>query len=245
MASGGINSAKNYSNASIKVGNTTYAGISAGTAAILSTRKGCGFVSPPINEQGTHDESGGQRTEYTKEPWYKRWIKTAATIVHIGSNELQGWLKNGGKTYSVGVDVSLIILGINPGGQQGVGIDSNGTVFYYTTKSGGAALAEGGAALTVAYTKSNVPTYEQLEAWGVIWGGSAGVPIDGVPLAFGFERTYLSDEDGFAAGKSGTIMIGVGTPGKEVHAGASYTSVHKLGKPFDAIDKLYENIMGW
>lgn len=64
-------------------------------------------------------------------------------------------------------------------------------------------------------------------------------------MAIGFERTYLGDEKSFAVDKTGTLMIGIGTPGVEAHVGGAYTSVHKLGRPFEALDELYMKIMGW
>ena len=167
VATTGIKVAKNYSNASIKADNSTYAGIGVGTAKIISVMRGCDDISPNTNKNSVYgvaqnqrneddDDSAvhnddkdvnGEQLEHMQSPWVKTSYSSPGSTAQAISQSLNSALIYGtGEIAKKGI-TELIIT------QKGYGFVGE-TIFgndVLITKSVniGRALKNVGTALTV------------------------------------------------------------------------------------------------
>lgn len=83
--------------------------------------------------------------------------------------------------------------------QVGISIDTKGNVAVQRAFSGGVTGGTPSASVTVYKSRTNAPNINKLEGLGYQLGGSAGVPVGGVPLAGAVDFNILPDS---AAGKN-------------------------------------------
>ena len=142
------------------------------------------------------------------------WIASKIEKVFSSSvNTFRNSFENG--TVSVGIDATASYIAcVNI--QAAFVFDSAGYTAFQVTVSGGASTSKGGASVGVAVSESNAPSYRDLEGGSTQYGGSFA---DGIAVAA--EGALFGEYHEFAAN---TGIVGVGTPGGEVHLQTGYTS---------------------
>lgn len=150
-------------------------------------------------------------------------------------------------TYSRGVNVSGTPSAFIFNFQVGISIDTKGNVAIQSSSGGGITGGSPGASITAYQNITNAPNIDKLEGISYQIGGSAGVPIYGVPVTIGGDFNIMPDNALNTAYYGVTTNVGVGTPGGEFHVEWSETSTWSSTRfnIFDIAKDIYIKIMEW
>ena len=219
----------------------------------------CRFISPDSLMSGTNGSLHGfnlyvycfnNPISYTDSEgnwpeWVKKSIKWVAKNVFMPTVEtIEEALSNIDMTYSAGLNISGTPSAFLFNAQGGIAIDTKGNVAIQGAAGGNFTTGSPGTAATYYQSVTNAPSIDNLLGTGYQIGGSAGVPVNGIPFSFGADFNIIpSDKTYYGA----TINAGLGTPGGEIHAGLSYTGELKGSRfnVFDVAERMYIRIMGW
>ena len=151
------------------------------------------------------------------------------------------------RTYSTGINLSGTPSIFCFNAQGGISVDTKGNVAVQGSFSGGVTGGTPSASITVYQSRTNAPNINKLEGLGYQLGGSAGIPVGGVPLAGGADFNIIPDS---ATGKNyygTTTSFGVGIPGAELHVEWGNTATWNATQfnIFESIDQWCINIMEW
>ncbi len=152
-------------------------------------------------------------------------------------------------TYSRGINVSgsPSIFSFNL--QMGITIDTKGNVAVQSSYAGGVMTGDPSASVTLYQTITNAPSVKKLSEDNLAYqvGGTAGVPVYGVPLAFGGDLVVIPDTNESRTYYGGTANVGFGSPGGEFHIewGKTVSLQNNEYNIFDDLEKIYQVIMGW
>ncbi|MHB8961560.1 MAG: hypothetical protein ACYC5K_00185, partial [Saccharofermentanales bacterium] len=92
---------------------------------------------------------------------------------------------------------------------------------------------------------TNAPYIDNLNGESYQFGGSVGIPIEGIPLAAGAELNVIPDPKNNTNYFGITRSVGFGTPGGEVHGEWGYTVTGFQVNIFDIAQYIYQGIMEW
>ena len=172
---------------------------------------------------------------------------TAKNVVKPVVKKVQKVLSNVDATYSYGINASGSPSGFCFNVQIGVSIDTKGNVAFQGNFSGGFTGGSPGFSLTAYQTVTNAPEISNLKGPGYQIGGSAGIPIYGVPVALGGDFNIIPDYKQNKVYYGTTSNLGIGTPGAEFHVewGETATLTKNKFNIFNVAKYIYVKIMEW
>ena len=182
--------------------------------------------------------------------WLKNTVKWVAK--NIGKPVVKAFQKALSKvdlTYSTGVNVSGTPSAWSFNGQIGVSMDTKGNVAIQA--SGGGGVTSGTPSISVSSYRSitNAPSINELNGMGYQIGGSAIIPVGGVPVAVGGDFNIIPDQERNKAYYGGTLTRGLaaGSPGGEFHVewGTTVTLPKTQFNIYDVASSVYIKIMEW
>ena len=182
--------------------------------------------------------------------WLKNTVKWVAK--NIGKPVVKAFQKALSKvdlTYSTGVNVSGTQSAWSFNGQIGVSMDTKGNVAIQA--SGGGGVTSGTPSISVSSYRSitNAPSINELNGMGYQIGGSAIIPVGGVPVAVGGDFNIIPDQERNKAYYGGTLTRGLaaGSPGGEFHVewGTTVTLPKTQFNIYDVASSVYIKIMEW
>lgn len=150
-------------------------------------------------------------------------------------------------TYSRGINVSGSPSAFSFNLQGGISVDTKGNVAIQGNFSGGVTGGSPSVSITTYRNVTNAPNIKKLNGSGYQVGGSAGVPIYGVPIALGGDFNIMPDTELNKVYYGATSNIGFGTPGGEIHVewGETATWRQTQFNVFDVAKGIYVKIMEW
>lgn len=150
-------------------------------------------------------------------------------------------------TYSRGNNISgtLGVFALNF--QIGMSVDTKGNFAIQYSVGGGVTGGSPSISCTGYQSISNAPSIHNLNGKGYQIGGSGGVSVYGVPLAFGGDFNIIPDDERNRHYLGVTGNLGIGTPGAEFHVEWGNTSTIEITEfnVFDMAENLYIKIMEW
>lgn len=129
--------------------------------------------------------------------------------------------------------------------QECVSIDTDGNVALQATISGGLTGGTPGASFSLYHMATNAPSVDKLEGSAYEIGGSAGIPIYGIPAFIGGDFIIIPDSDLKKEYYGLATNLGLGTPGGEIHVTWGETVTLFKFNVFDVFDKIYNKVMEW
>jgi len=183
---------------------------------------------------------------------WPEWIKNSAKsiIKNIAKpiiDSIQKSLSKINATHSQGINISgtpsCFIFNL----QVGVSIDTKGNVAIQGSAGGGVTGGSPGISITGYQSISNASSIDKLEGLGYQVGGSAGIPVYGVPVAVGGDINIMPDSDLNKTYFGATTNLGFGTPGGEFHVEWGETATWDASRfnIFDIANETYIRFMDW
>ena len=183
---------------------------------------------------------------------WPQWIKDAVKwvadkIVKPIVKGVQEALSEVDATYSRGINISGTPSAFIFNLQAGISVDTKGNVAIQGSAGGGVTGGSPGVSITTYQSVTNAPSIDKLEGPGYQIGGSAGVPVYGVPLAAGGDFNIIPDSTLNTTYLGVTTNGGFGTPGGEFHVEWSETATWNTTRfnVFDVAEEIYIKIMEW
>ena len=181
-----------------------------------------------------------------------RWIikdaiKLGASIGMAVFQAVREVLSTVDGTYSTGINISASPGIFSFNAQCGIAIDTKGNIAFQGSFMGGFTGGSPGASVSLYRTVTNAPNIDKLEGTGYQIGGSAGIPVYGIPIAVGGDFVIIPDETENDVYFGNTINAGFGTPGGEGHVewGETATWGKTRFNVFGLIDDIYKKISEW
>ena len=173
-----------------------------------------------------------------------KWIQK--NIVNPVVKAIKNSLSKHKATYTTGLGVSASPSIWSFGTQTGLSFDTKGNVAYQSSFSL-TATSGVGASITKFSSCTNAPSIDYLNEDSYLFGCSAGVPIEGVPIVACTDFVVIpyKMENKYYYGN--TSAVGIGTPGIEAHVGSSYTLTWESTKfnVFDIAEDIDKSIEEW
>ena len=150
-------------------------------------------------------------------------------------------------TYSTGINLSGTPSAFIFGLQAGISVDTQGNVAVQGSLSGGLTGGSPGGSITCYQSVTNAPSIFPLNGSGYQIGGSAGVPVCGIPFAAGGDLNIIPDPASNKTYFGATANAGFGSPGGEVHVEWGETATWNATRfnLFDVADYIYIKLMEW
>ena len=126
-------------------------------------------------------------------------------------------------TYSCGFNLSGTPSLFSYNLQGAISMDTKGNVAIQGATGAGLTGGTPSASFTAYSSVTNAPSIDKLNGIGYQIGGSAGIPVYGVPLAVGGDFNIIPDTDKNTVYLGATANAGVGVPGAEFHVEMGYT----------------------
>ena len=197
--------------------------------------------SNPVNM----DDLGGNWPQWIKNS--VKWV--AKNVIKPVVKKCEETLSKIDLTFSAGLNTSG-----TPGpwifnGQIGIAMDTKGNVAIQASTGGGFTGGTPSITLTGYNCITNAPSINALNGPGYQIGGSAIVPIEGVPFAAGLDLNIIPDSEREKNyyGVTPSLGFGLGAPGVETHA--EWTTTYTLPKTqfniYDVARSVYIKIMEW
>ena len=180
--------------------------------------------------------------------WFKNAVKFAAkTFTKPAVDTVEKVISSVDLTCSTGLNLGVNACAAIINGQIGVSVDTKGNVAIQASYDNGFSAGTSGAALTNYLTITNAPNIDKLLGEYRQVGGSACVPVEGVPIAVGGDVMVIPDTEEDTAYLGATRNVGFGSPGAEVHfeKGTTYPVPIIQFNVFDIAESMYIRIMEW
>ena len=134
-------------------------------------------------------------------------------------------------------------------GQIGVSMDTKGNVAIQASGGGGITGGNPSISITRYQSATNAPSINELNGTGYQIGGSAIIPVDGVPVAVGGDFNIIPAPERNITYYGGTLTGGfaAGSPGGEFHVewGTTDTLRNTQFNIYDVARSVYIKIMEW
>ena len=183
---------------------------------------------------------------------WPQWIKNAVkwvtkNVVMPVVKTAQEVLSKIDVTYSQGINISGTPSAFVFNLQAGLSIDTKGNVAIQSSIGGGVTGGSPSASITAYKSVTTAPSINSLDGDYYQIGGSAGIPVAGIPLAVGGDFSIIPDSTLDKRYVGATANIGFGIPGAEFHVewGSTATWNETRFNLFDVADGLFIRIMEW
>lgn len=182
--------------------------------------------------------------------WIKNSVKwVAKNVVKPVVKTVQKTLSKVDPTYSSGVNISGTPSFWSFNGQVGLSLDTKGNVAIQGAVIGGTTIGTPCMSVTKYSSVTNAPSIRKLNGMGYQLGGSAIIPVDGVPVAIGGDFNIIPDDTSGKTyfGTTKNIGVGVGQLGVEFHVEWGNTGTWKATQfnVFDMARQAYIKVMEW